>query len=117
MGGGKNFLVSAAGLSILGNGIFWWKAKTKRLFSQCRLQSPIPIFRDTVHLKSAYTAESVAFFQRILLSLCVLGDGDKSIYSYFRNTPKLFHRRQRIYKKYLREYGEYEGLTRTVSNF
>jgi hypothetical protein len=35
MGGGKNFLVSAAGLSILGNGIFWWKAKTKRLFSQC----------------------------------------------------------------------------------
>jgi hypothetical protein len=38
MGGGKNFLVSAAGLSILGNGIFWWKAKTKRLFSQCRLE-------------------------------------------------------------------------------
>jgi hypothetical protein len=36
MGGGKNFLVSAAGFSILGNGIFWWKAKTKRLFSQCR---------------------------------------------------------------------------------
>jgi hypothetical protein len=35
MGGGKNFLVSAAGFSILGNGIFWWKAKTKRLFSQC----------------------------------------------------------------------------------
>jgi hypothetical protein len=37
MGGGKNFLVSAAGFSILGNGIFWWKAKTKRLFSQCNL--------------------------------------------------------------------------------
>jgi hypothetical protein len=36
MGGGKNFMVTAAGLSILGNGIFWWKAKTKRLFSQCR---------------------------------------------------------------------------------
>ncbi len=26
--GGKNVLVSAAGLSILGNGIFWWEAKT-----------------------------------------------------------------------------------------
>jgi hypothetical protein len=37
MGGGKNFLVSAAGFSILGNGIFWWKAKTKRLFSQCMI--------------------------------------------------------------------------------
>jgi len=37
MGGGKNFLVSAAGFSILGNGIFWWKAKTKRLFSQCMM--------------------------------------------------------------------------------
>jgi hypothetical protein len=39
MGGGKNFLVSAAGFSILGNGIFWWKAKTKRLFSQCRVMA------------------------------------------------------------------------------
>jgi hypothetical protein len=35
LGGGKNFLGSAAAFSILGNGIFWWKAKTKRLFSQC----------------------------------------------------------------------------------
>jgi hypothetical protein len=41
MGGGKNFLVSAAGLSILGNGIFWWKAKTKRLFSQCSVRQYI----------------------------------------------------------------------------
>jgi hypothetical protein len=41
MGGGKNFLVSAAGFSILGNGIFWWKAKTKRLFSQCTLSQVI----------------------------------------------------------------------------
>jgi hypothetical protein len=39
-GGGKNFLVSAAGFSILGNGIFWWKAKTKMLFSQCTLLHP-----------------------------------------------------------------------------
>jgi hypothetical protein len=41
MGGGKNFLVSAAGFSILGNGIFWWKAETKRLFSQCTGQAEI----------------------------------------------------------------------------
>ncbi len=33
---GKNGLVSAAGLSIIGNGIFWWEAETKRLFSQCK---------------------------------------------------------------------------------
>ncbi len=32
MGGGKNVMVSTAGLSILGNGIFWWEVKTKRLF-------------------------------------------------------------------------------------
>jgi hypothetical protein len=43
MGGGKNFLVSAAGFSILGNGIFWWKAKTKRLFSQGRVRTMISV--------------------------------------------------------------------------
>jgi hypothetical protein len=37
MAGGKNVLVSTAGFSVLGNAIFWWKAKTKRLFSQCNV--------------------------------------------------------------------------------
>jgi hypothetical protein len=46
MGGGKNFLVSAAGFSILGNGIFWWKAKTKRLFSQCIFVKEKYVFAD-----------------------------------------------------------------------
>jgi hypothetical protein len=37
----QNFLVSSAGFSILGNGIFWWKAKTKRLYSQCRIYTAL----------------------------------------------------------------------------
>jgi hypothetical protein len=36
MGGRKIVLVSTAGFSFLNTGIFWRKAKTKRLFSQCR---------------------------------------------------------------------------------
>jgi hypothetical protein len=41
MGGGKNFLLSTARLSFVGNGIFWWKAKTKMHFSQCRSICPM----------------------------------------------------------------------------
>jgi hypothetical protein len=32
-------LVSTAGFSVLNTGIFWWEAKTKRLFSQCMTSS------------------------------------------------------------------------------
>jgi hypothetical protein len=35
MGGRKVVLVLTAGFSFLNTGIFWWEAKTKRLFSQC----------------------------------------------------------------------------------
>jgi hypothetical protein len=35
MGGRKIVLVSTAGFSVLYTVIFWWEAKTKRLFSQC----------------------------------------------------------------------------------
>jgi hypothetical protein len=35
MGSRQIVLVSTAGISVLTAGIFWRKAKTKRLFSQC----------------------------------------------------------------------------------
>ncbi len=35
MGSRQIVLVSTAGISVLNAGIFWRKAKTKRLFSQC----------------------------------------------------------------------------------
>jgi hypothetical protein len=63
------------------------------------------LFKDATHCWKCCFVSAYSYF------ISVLGDGDKSIYSYFGNTPKLFHRRQRIDKKYLREYGEYEGLT------
>jgi hypothetical protein len=50
MGGGKNILVLTPGLSILGNGIFWWKAKTKRLFSQCMLMLIMRVCTELLEL-------------------------------------------------------------------
>jgi hypothetical protein len=38
MGSRQIVLVSTAGISVLNAGIFWREAKTKRLFSQCKLQ-------------------------------------------------------------------------------
>jgi hypothetical protein len=38
MGSRQIVLVSTAGFSVLNTGIFWWEAKTKRLFSQCTLK-------------------------------------------------------------------------------
>jgi hypothetical protein len=37
MGSRQIVLVSTAGISVLNVGIFWREAKTKRLFSQCRM--------------------------------------------------------------------------------
>jgi hypothetical protein len=44
VGGGKNILISTAGFSILSNGIFGRKAKTKRLFSQCTVPKKLFLF-------------------------------------------------------------------------
>ena len=38
MGSRQIVLVSTAGISVLNAGIFWREAKTKRLFSQCRIE-------------------------------------------------------------------------------
>jgi hypothetical protein len=72
MGGGKNFLVSAAGFSILGNGIFWWKAKTKRLFSQCS------------HLDCGYSAAAVAVAASAVAETLLLS------FQAFLSPPRLF---------------------------
>jgi hypothetical protein len=45
MGGRQIVLVSTAGFSVLNTEIFWREAKTKRLFSQCRLAESIPWYR------------------------------------------------------------------------
>jgi hypothetical protein len=41
MGSRQIVLVSTAGISVRNAGIFWWEAKTKRLFSQCSISGMI----------------------------------------------------------------------------
>jgi hypothetical protein len=52
MGSRQIVLVSTAGFSVLNTGIFWREAKTKRLFSQCRvyLSPPPAAWKCSVYL-------------------------------------------------------------------
>jgi hypothetical protein len=55
MGSRQIVLVSTAGFSVLNTGIFWREAKTKRLFSQCRVSTEVFFyFRQNTELSEKY---------------------------------------------------------------